>query len=128
MTMQCHTIEPNCSITGFDEAGQPIWEGPNTIRMGARDDETGEDEFLELPFDPQMKNAPSEIVMALVGNMLPGDPFPGQLLNNILWTWAVALDQTPSAVLVWSTGELQVRVSTAKIATIDPVTAELIPV
>lgn len=124
MTMQCHTIQPNATPSWNPEMGVTTWEGENTITFGARDDVTNEDQFLTVPFDPQVLSSPGEITPALHGVIEPAEPGYVQRFNNVMWAWAVTLDQNPEAILVWADGQLQVRVNGGMIGHIDTTDAQ----
>lgn len=125
MTMQCKTIEPNATW----DAQTGSWSGENTVTLGALNTETDENEFLTVPFDPQILTAPGQIVPALAAaGITPATPEYAQTFNNVLWACAVAIDQNNTATIVYFGDELQVRVNGVRVAYIDVNTAQLIPV
>lgn len=126
MTMQCITIEPNATAVWNPVTNEVEWSGENTILFGARDDVTGADAELTVPFRPQITDAANEITTALQGVIEPGEDGYPQRFNNCLWACAVAIDQWPTAVVVDTGDELEIHVDTAKVAHIDVLTAQLI--
>lgn len=120
MTMNCNYIQPDAVYTWDPETGTGSWSGPNTCALRATDSVTGEEEQLDVPFQPQMMNAANAITA--VAGMNPGGDAAAaysQHFNNMLWACAVALDRWPTCGIVAVDGEVQAQIDGNEVAVIS---------
>lgn len=121
--MNCTVIQPDATYNWDPETGSGSWSGPNTCTLRATDSVTGEEEQLDVPFQPQLIDA-SNAVSTVVGPQ--GTDFTpeqraayGQHFNNMLWACAVALDRWPTSNIVAVDGVVQAQVDGSEVAVIS---------
>lgn len=121
--MNCTVIQPDGTYQWDPETGSGSWVGPNTCTLRATDSVTGEEEQLDVPFQPQLidaSNALGQVLPQISPDATPEEQaVSGQHFNNMLWACAVALDRWPTCNIVAVDGILQAQIEGSEVAVIS---------